>query len=101
MVGHQGHQVIKKQACLYSYYANKCTVYIFCWPFVSFILSLTNVLVQEADEGGCHNIPVFTAEFQRGLDAIVHHQCQVLVDRVRAMIGELIGLTIKQSQPNT
>lgn len=61
-----------------------------CRPLSSYTTSLTDVLVQEADEGGGHNIPVFTAELHRGLDAVIHHQRQVFVDGVRAIIGELI-----------
>lgn len=34
----------------------------------------TNVLVQEADEGSSHDVPVFTAEFHRRLDPVIYHQ---------------------------
>ena len=49
----------------------------------------TDVLMQEADKGGGHDVAVFAAELQGGLDAVVHHQRQVLVDRVRPVVGEL------------
>ena len=45
--------------------------------------------MQEADEGGGHDVAVFAAELKGGLDAVVHHQRQVLVDRVRPVVGEL------------
>jgi len=45
--------------------------------------------MQEADEGGRHDVPVLAAELQGRLDAVVHHQSQVLVDRVGTVVGEL------------
>lgn len=49
----------------------------------------TDVLVQETDEGGGHDVPVFAAELHRRLDPVVHHQSQVLVDGVGTAVGEL------------
>lgn len=49
----------------------------------------TDVLVQEADEGGGHDVPVFAAELHGRLDPVVHHQSEVLVYRVRTVIGKL------------
>lgn len=49
----------------------------------------TDVLVQEADEGGSHDVPVLAAELHGGLEPIIHHQGQVFVNGVRAVIGEL------------
>lgn len=45
--------------------------------------------MQEADEGGGHDVPVFAAEFHRRLYPVVHHESQVPVDRVRSVIAEL------------
>lgn len=36
-------------------------------------LKQTNVFVQEADEGGSHDIPVFATELHRRLYPIIHH----------------------------
>lgn len=49
----------------------------------------TNVLVEEADEGCGHDVPVFAAELHGGLDPVVHHQGQVLMDGVGTTVGEL------------
>lgn len=37
-------------------------------------LRQTNVFVQDANEGGNHDVPVFTAEFHRRLYPVVHHK---------------------------
>ena len=53
------------------------------------IFKQTNVLVQEANEGGSHDVPVFAAELHRRLYPIIHHQSKVLVNWIRAVIGKL------------
>lgn len=37
-------------------------------------LKQTDVLVQKANEGGCHDVPILAAEFNRRLYPIIHHQ---------------------------
>lgn len=56
-----------------------------------FSQKLTNVLVQEANKCGCHNVPVLAAQFYRRLNPIIYHQRQVFMDWVRPMVGELTG----------
>lgn len=52
-------------------------------------LKQTDVLVQEANEGGSHDVPVFAAELHRRLYPIIHHKSQILVNGVRTKIGKL------------
>lgn len=47
--------------------------------------------MQETDEGGSHDVSVFTAQLHWRLDSIIHHKSQVLVNGVRAIVCELKG----------
>lgn len=50
------------------------------------LLHLTNVLVQGTDESGGEDVPFLAAELHGRLNAIIHHQCEELMNRVRAKV---------------
>lgn len=54
------------------------------------LCNLTYVLMQGADKSGSQNVPLLTAELHRRLNAIIHHQCEELMDRVRTKVWKLV-----------